>query len=506
MSVGRTAKKGIAWAISSNVANQAFQFGVGVVLARLLVPADFGVFATTGIFTGLAGVVSNIGLGSALVQRPEIDERHRRSMLALNLVSSAAIVALLFVAAPWIGRYFHNPTATPVLRLTAVNFLLNAVSSVSFSLLSRSLSFRILAFTEAFAAMANGAVAVVLALLGYGVWAIAWAGIAQSVVRSLILLRQGGWMPRLAWDQAALGDLLGLGAGLTLKRVINYAASNVDYFVIGRRLGTADLGYYTRAYGLITLPMTQLSRVIMSVLFPAFSRIQDDNRRLIAGYSRVVSATAIVSFPFLAGLGLVAPAFIAVVYGEKWLPTVLPLQIMSAAGMMKAVTTFVGSIADAKGQVFSEVRRQLVYLALLVFGTVIGSHYGTAGVATAVVVASLCMLLMMQSFLGQMTGMRWRTYFAALWPALATTGVMATAVMLTQILLGRITSKTSALMLFTSTAVGIAAYLGILWVAKFPAVTELRQELTTDLAELKHKRRQRRPAAAGSGTCPESLP
>ena len=506
MSVGRSAKQGIAWAISSNVANQAFQFAVGIALARLLVPADFGVFATTGIFTGLAGVVSNIGLGSALVQRQEIDERHRRSMLALNLVSAAAIVLLLAAASPWIGRYFHNPTAGPVLRLTALNFLLNATSSVSFSLLSRSLRFRTLAITEAVAAIANGATAVVLAFAGYGVWAIAWAGIVQSVVRSIMLLRQAGWLPRLAWDRAALGDLLGLGAGLTLKRVINYAAANVDYFVIGRRLGAADLGFYTRAYGLITLPMTQLSRVIMSVLFPAFSRIQGDNPRLNAGYKRVVTATALVSFPFLAGLGLVAPSFIAVVYGDKWLPAVLPLEIMTAAGMMKAVTTFVGSIADAKGQVLSEVRRQVVYLVLLVLGTVVGSHYGTAGVATAVVVASFCMLLMMQSFLGQMTGMRWRTYLEALWPALAATGVMATAVMLTQTFLVRITTKTSPLMLFTSTGVGALSYAGVLWVARFPAVLELQRELSADLAQLRQKRRDRRPPVAGNETCPESLP
>ena len=252
------------------------------------------------------------------------------------------------------------------------------------------------------------------------------------------------------WDRAALRDLVGFGAGLTLKRVINYSASNVDYFVIGRRLGAADLGFYTRAYGLMTLPLTQLSRVIMQVLFPAFARIQDDTR-LVAGYSKVVTATSLVSFPFLVGLVLVAPSFIAVVYGDKWLPAVLPLEIMTAAGMMKAVTTFVGSIADARGQVLSEVRRQVVYLILLVLGTVVGSHYGTAGVAAAVVVASFCMLLMMQSFLGQMTGMRWRTYLAALWPALAATGVMATAVMLTQTFLVRITTKTSPLMLFTST-------------------------------------------------------
>jgi O-antigen/teichoic acid export membrane protein len=509
VSLGGATKRGIAWALSSNLANQVLQFAVGIVLARLLAPADFGVFATTGIFTGLAATVSNIGLGSALVQRAAIEERHRRTMLTANLVSSSLIVLLLWATSPAIAAYFRNPIAGPVLRLVALNFLLNAFSSVSFSLLSRVLNFRILAVTEAVAAAAFGLVAILLALRGYGVWAIAWAGLAQSLVRAVLLILRAGWPLRLGWDRRALADLLGLGAGLTLKRVINYAAANVDYAVIGRRLGPADLGYYTRAYGLITMPLHQFSRVIMTVLFPAFSRIQGDDARLIAGYSKVVTATAIVSFPFLVGLALVAPSFIAVIYGEKWLPTVLPLMIMCVAGMMKSVSTFVGAIADAKGQVQREVKRQLIYLGVLIAGTIAGSRYGTTGVAVAVVFASFLMLIMMQSFLGSLTGMRWRTFLGSLWPALAATLVMATAVIGAQAMVGRFASPTSLAMLVISTAVGMLVYPLVLLGGRFPVVVALRRELERDLAELRQRRRggARPPSAVSpSPTCQESLP
>ncbi len=395
MSVAGSTKRGIAWALSSNIAIQSLSFGVGVVLARILAPADFGVFAVTSIFSGLAATVSNVGLGAAIVQRKEITEAHRRSMLAANLTSSALVVLVLNALAPWVGGYFKNPVATPVLMLTAWSFLINASSSVSFSMLSRELRFRALAQVEAVAAVVNGLVAIVFALRGFGVWAIAWGRIAEALVRAAILILTAGWRPRLAWDRRALGDLIGFGAGLTAKRIVNYAAANVDYFVIGRRLGATDLGYYTRAYSLMTLPLVQLSRVIMQVLFPAFSRIQDDNARIIRAYSQVVTATSLVSFPFLMGLLLVAPAFVEVVYGAKWMPTVLPLQIMCLAGMMKSVSTFVGAIVDAKGKVVAEVRRQLIYLGILVVGTLAGSYYGTVGVAVAVVVAAFVMLVMM---------------------------------------------------------------------------------------------------------------
>jgi PST family polysaccharide transporter len=339
-------------------------------------------------------------------------------------------------------------------------------------------------------------VAILLAVRGFGVWAIAWAGVAQSAVRAGLMIAQGGWRPALAWDLAALRDLIGFGAGLTVKRFINYSAANVDYFVIGRRLGPDSLGFYTRAYGLMTLPLTQLSRVIMTVLFPAFSRIQDDNRRLVAGYARVVNATALVAFPFLVGLMLVAPAFIHVVYGKQWMPAVLPLQIMCIAGMMKAVSTFVGSIVDAKGKIGAEVRRQLVYLALLVAGTLLGSRWGTVGVAVAVVAASLAMLVMMQSLLGELTGMRWRTYLGALAPALAGSAVMAAAVAGFQALAGPGLGLTSPALLASSTAVGAGTYILFLAAVRFPQVEALRAELTADLRAVRAGRLRPRPESA----------
>jgi PST family polysaccharide transporter len=393
--------------------------------------------------------------------------------------------------------------------LSSLNFLINAASSVSFSTMGRALRFRTLALIDVATVMVHAAVAIVLALLGHGVWSIAWAGIAQSVSRTIIVIAASDWRPALGWDSASFRELVGFGASLTLKRLINYCAANVDYFVIGRRLGTTDLGYYTRAYGLMTLPLTQLSRVITSVLFPTFSRIQDDNPRIITGYTKVVTATSLVAFPFLVGLMIVAPSFISVIYSDKWLPTVLPLRIMCVAGMMKAVSTFVGAIVNAKGEVMAEVRRQLVYLALLVAGTYAGSFYGTGGVAAAVVVASFVMLLMMQSLLGRLTGMRWRTYLAALWPALAGSAVMAALVLAVQrILLARF-GLTSPVMLVGSTATGAAAYLLFFWLVRIPQVEALRAEIAADLREARLRTPPPTPGLDPGDPererCPESL-
>lgn len=508
MSVSGSAKRGIAWTLSSNLLTQALSFAIGVVLARLIPPADFGVFAITGIFSGLAATVSNIGLGSALVRRKEVTPAHCRSMLAANLASSGAVVLILTLLAPWVGRYFKNPLATPVLMVVAWNFLINSASSVSFSLASRALRFRLIAQIEAVSAVVNGVLAVVLAYRGLGVWAIAWAGIAQSATRALLLLALSGWRPGLGWDRAALGDLVGFGAGITLKRLINYAAANVDYFVIGRRLGAADLGYYTRAYNLMTLPLTQLSRVMMQVLFPAFARLQDDNARLIAGYSKVVLATSLASFPFLVGLFLVAAPFVHVVYGATWMPTVLPLQIMCVAGMMKSVTTFIGAITDAKGQVGAEVRRQIIYLALLVVGTFLGSFYGTAGVAAAVVVASLIMLVMMQTLLNRLTGMTWRDYFTALAPALGGAAVMSTVVIAFQLVTRRFLDPLSPVMLASASVLGAAAYVLFFVVARIERVDSLRAELLRTFVRRRGSGDDAAPGGSGpgAGTTPGAEP
>ncbi|MGD8394429.1 MAG: MOP flippase family protein [Candidatus Eiseniibacteriota bacterium] len=506
--VGSSAKRGIAWSLSSNVVIQAFQFAVGIVLARLLDPADFGVFAITAIFTGLAANLANVGLGSALVQRPAIDEQHRRTMLTTNLVTSAVIVVVLVLLAPWVGSYFQHDLAGPILCLVSFNFIINSLSSVSFSLMARDLRFRPIAIVEALAMVAHGTVAIALALAGFGVWSIAWGGIAQSACRCVMLLAIGGWVPHFAWNRRAFRDLISFGAALTVKRLLNYCAANVDYFVIGRRLGPTSLGYYTRAYSLMTLPLNQVSRVVMSVLFPAFSRIQDDNPRLVRGYERVVTATALLSFPFLAGLGVVAPVFIGFVYGDKWQPTVLPLQIMCLAGMMKSVSTFCGTIVNAKGVVVAEIRRQGVYLLMLVIGTSVGSRWGTTGVAWAVVGASLAMLIMMQSLLNRLIGMRWRDYLWALTPPLAASAVMVVAVQGVIVLLGRHLAPHSPLLLVSGAVVGAAIYVTLIRLMPFPRLVALRRELVGDLRRALAGRRGRPPGPAArtdeEAACPES--
>jgi O-antigen/teichoic acid export membrane protein len=241
------------------------------------------------------------------------------------------------------------------------------------------------------------------------------------------------------------------------------------------------------------------------VLFPAFSRIQDDNAKLISGYSHVVTATSLVSFPFLVGLMLVAPAFVNVVYGAKWMPAVLPLQIMGWAGMMKAVATYVGSIVDAKGMLKAEIRRQSIYLAALIAGAVLGSRFGTAGVAVAVVVASFGMLVMMQSLLGRLTGMSWRAYLGALAPAIAGSAVMAGAVAAWQAAAGSFLGRTSAAMLASSAAIGAGVYLTVILAGPFARVHALRRELAGDLRRLLSSARNPPHAGVGSERCPESL-
>ncbi len=456
---------------------QAFQFAVGIVLARLLEPADFGVFAITSIFTGLAQTIGNVGLGAALVQRRTITEAHARTAWVANVTMSLLIMLALKGLSGWVGAFFKHELAGPVLSLISVNFAINGVSSVSVSKLSRALKFRELAIIEALSMVVHAVVAVVMAVKGFGVWAIAWGGISQNLSRSVALLFVAGWLPRPEFDWQRYRELLNFGATLTVKRIMNYCAANVDYFVIGKRLGPAQLGFYTRAYSLMSLPLTQLSRVIMSVLFPTFSRIQDDNDRLRRGYMRVLSATSVVSFPFLVGMGLTAPLLIGLVYGDKWLPTVLPLQIMCVAGMMKSVTTFVGAVVDAKGRVMEEIRRQAVYLALLIGGAMLGSRFGTAGVAWAVVVASAAMLWMMQTLMNRMTGMQWRQYARALAPAVVGSLVLTATVIPCQWWLRRQWGDNLGVLTLVA-AMGAVVYVATLWKAPFPEVRALVLELT----------------------------
>jgi O-antigen/teichoic acid export membrane protein len=257
--------------------------------------------------------------------------------------------------------------------------------------LQRRMSFGKFGLLGILSGVVNGAVAITLALRGFGAWSLVWGMVTSSIVQLFAAHVLARYRPRIRFEYKAFRSLFGFGSALTVKNLFVYLVRNADYFLVGKRLGVAPLGFYTRAFNLMSIPQKELVAQTNRVSFPAFSRIQDDRQRICEWFLKSSQFVAFLSIPVFFGLALLARDFTIVVYTEKWLPMVTALRILALAGSVRVLHSLGGPILEATGRVRLEA---VIWLgnAVVLFGTCyIGSFWGIEGVALGVLCTSILM-------------------------------------------------------------------------------------------------------------------
>jgi PST family polysaccharide transporter len=399
------------WRFVSESLRFVLQLTVMVILARVVRVDQFGLLALAMVVTNLVIRISEIGIYYAVVQRKDLTDTHIRVAFTLSTLFGLFFMTVVYMTAPLAGALLRNGEVTPILRLMSVIFLFMNLGSTAMGLLQRRLDYRNLLIAELCSyGVGYALVSVALALLGYGVWALAWASVIQFLLRSALLI----WLsphpkrPSLASQEAR--QLLNFGVGSSLSTLANYAAINGDYFVVGRWLGATALGLYSRAYQLMTLPMMQFTSVIASVLFPVYSMIQDEDERLRRAYLNSVSLSAIIVTPTLAILAVAAPEIMVGIFGAEWAGAAAPLTILCAGGSLNAAYTLGDSLARAKGAVYAKSRCHAIYAACVFAGSYIGAGWGIVWVALGVVVATIVMYSLMAQLTNRLVGASWKQY------------------------------------------------------------------------------------------------
>ena len=405
---------GLLWALWGKSAHAICQLGVIAVLARLLTPADFGVVSAALVVIGFSMIFSQIGLGPALVQRPQLDRRHVDTAFVATMVFATALGGTIALGAPLVAKFFRIEGVAPVLRWLALVFPLHGVALVAESMAKRDLRFRWLANADvASYVLGYAGVGIVLALLGFGVWALVAGEIAKVCVRAAILVAGQRLRPRLAWDRAAWRELMFFSGGFTIARVANYLAVQGDNLVVGRALGPVALGIYGRAYQLMAAPATGLGGMLDSVLFPTMAKVQHDRIRLGTAYRRGVAMLSTTVLPLSAIAFVLAPEIIRISLGPAWDAAILPFRILAVGMLFRTSYKMSDSLSRATGSVYRRAWRQIVYAALVIGGAAVGQRWGVGGVAVAVVGALVVNFLMMAHLSLAITGLSWIEFAGA---------------------------------------------------------------------------------------------
>lgn len=459
---GRGTVSGMAWTAGGFGVQAVAQFAVLALLARFLTPVEFGLVTAGLLVIGLVRIVTDALVGPAVTQLPQLSDDHVRSAFTLSVAIGGAGAVALWVSAEAVVGLFAMPQLGPVVRGLAPVLLVDAVSTVPIALLQRDLAFRRLAVVEAISFLVGyAAVGGVLAVGGAGVWALVWAQLAYTALRSALVVRARPHARSLGLDPTAAGQVLRYGSGHTLGRLFNYAALQGDYFVVGRWLSASGLGVYGRAYQLAVKPAMYLGQALDKVLFPVMASIQGDRARLAEAYRRTVSVAASVSAP-ASVLGVVlGPELVRVVLGPGWEAVVVPFQILAAGLLPRTGYKPSDSLARASGRVYARAWRQAVYACCVVGGALLGARWGLPGVAGFVVMAIVVNYLLMAQLSLSVVGLRWTTFAAAHLHGLALAG-LTLAVSAPVAMLLRANDAGSALVLAGSlAAVGSLAMLAL---------------------------------------------
>jgi PST family polysaccharide transporter len=310
-----------------------------------------------------------------VVQRSALDRRDLATAFWLSIISGAIAAVSVAAIAPIAARFFRYDDLTPVLVVLSLSFLLQAPSVVAMSLLQRDLAFRALAIVDVVSFVVGYCVVgVTLAIAGAGVWALVAANLAQVSLATVMTLALRRPVMALEFDRRSAHKIMHYGTGFTAGKVFNYTASQGDFFVIGRTMSVASLGYYSRAYQLIAMPAMLFGQVLDRVLFPVMSSFQDDQRRLANAYRRGTELVATVMAPLSALAVVLAPEIIEVVLGDGWDPVVAPMQVLALGLVCRTGYKVSDSLARSAGTVYRRAWRQAIYAVLVVVGPLVGSR------------------------------------------------------------------------------------------------------------------------------------
>jgi O-antigen/teichoic acid export membrane protein len=326
--------KAFLWSATEVCARQGMQFIVTVILARLLAPEDFGLIAMLYVFSSIAILFVDSGFSSALIQRHDITAEDEATVFFFNLIASIGIAVVLFIAAPWIASFFHQPTLCSLTYLMAFNLIVGAFSSIHSTLLMKTLEFKVLMKVGVVASVLSGGVAIGLAWLRFGVWSLAWQIFTSSLVSAILLWRWHPWRPAWVFSVGSLRKLSQYGSFMLLSGFLDALYTRMYALLIGKFFSARELGYYSQGLATRQAPANVLETIFNRVAFPFFSSQATDKVVLRDGLRKVLMMAMFINIPTMLGLAVVANPLVILLLGEKWLPSVPVLQVLCLSGIL----------------------------------------------------------------------------------------------------------------------------------------------------------------------------
>lgn len=352
--------RGLTWTGIERVGSYALRFLIGLVMARLLVPSDYGLIGMVGFFLALGDVFRDCGFQSALVQKKGRTDVDYATAFWFNLALSLMLFVLFFGGAPAIAVYYGTDELVPIMRALAAGFVMNALSSIQFTRLTVEMRFGVQSAISLVALVISGGVGVSLAWRGWGAWALVGQTLIDGGMRAVLVWYVSGWIPRMVFSGESFRGLFRFGSKILCSSTINSVYMNLYSLVIGKNFGPVDVGYFNRADGFAGIPPVALTDTVIKVNYPVLSELQDDDRKLREAYRRLIRRSLFWLVPILCGMVVLAVPMVRVLVGEKWVPCVPYLQVLCFAMVWHPLTHINLNLLYVKGRADLVLRLEVI--------------------------------------------------------------------------------------------------------------------------------------------------
>ncbi|PNP96050.1 lipopolysaccharide biosynthesis protein [Hoylesella timonensis] len=342
--------KGLFWSSVERFSNQGVQFFFSIILARLLSPSDYGIVAMVVIFFAIAQTFVDSGFSNAIVRKKDRTESDLSTCFYFNILVGFVFYILLFLCSPFIAEFYGQPILSPIVKISGLNVLINSLCIVQQAQFTIRIDFKTQAKVTLTSTVISGILGILLAYLGYGVWALVWQGVTGAFMRMILFWIFSKWRPRESFSKDSFHYLFGYGSKLLASGLLDTTYNNIYPIVIGKFYSPAQLGNFSRAQGWASLPSSNITGILQRVTFPVLTEMQDDNERLATNYRKLLRLSAFVVFPLMMLLAAIASPLVRVVITSKWDACVPYLQIICFAKMWYPIHAINLNLLQVKGR------------------------------------------------------------------------------------------------------------------------------------------------------------
>lgn len=459
---------GVFWSAVDRFSAQGIQFVFSILIARLLLPEDYGVIAMLGIFMAVSQTFIDSGFGTALIRKIDRTETDFSTVFYFNIVVAAVFYLILFFSAPAIAKFYETPLLESVTKVVALNLIINSLSGIHNAKLSIDIDFKSRAKISIISSIITGVVGLWMAYAGYGVWALVVQNLCSSAIRTVLLWIIVKWRPSLIFSWRSFKELFSFGSKLLASGLLDTLYNNIYTLVIGKCFSSSTLGVYSKANALAQFPSSNITGVLQSVTFPVLSTIQNDEHKLSDAYRRFLKLSAFVVFPLMIGLAAVADPFIRIALTDKWENAIYLLQIICFSMMWYPIHAINLNILQVKGRSDFFLKLEIIKKIQGVLVLCITVPMGIVAMCYGSVISSVICLVWNTHYTKKLINYGFFAQMRDLLPILIHSLVMGGLVAIVVYFM-----PTTWLKLIVGVLSGIIYYIAGAYIMKFPEMDEL---------------------------------